>query len=160
MARIRNAGVREVRGVAARRHRPVRRVDATKETTDALNALLHEVSTEMRKIDKANERIEQIKEEVGPLLNTLGKESHEFEDMVAKIVKKMTQRSRVVDPMKLYNKLPEKDFFPCVKVQLEALKNILTDPEIDKIAKITEPQQVGTELKIERAKKAAGKSKK
>lgn len=158
MAIMRHRRVREHRAAAqpATREQQLKLALARKE----LNVKLQQIGLEMRKVEKANEAIENLKAEVQEMMTALRIESAEFEEISAKFVEEWTQARREVDAHKLYNKLNERDFLSVVKVQMGALATVLSENEIDKLCTTTPKTRKGTKFVVERTKAAAGKKKK
>lgn len=124
-----------------------------------LNVQMQSIALELRKVEAANARIEELKGEVQALMDSLGLKEHEFQELIAKYTDEYTQPRRFVDPQKLYNKLNEKDFFAVVTVAIGKLEEVLSENEINKLAQQPKPQFKGTKFSIERTKAKAGKKK-
>ncbi|HGS7906820.1 TPA: hypothetical protein ACMFP1_002938 [Pseudomonas aeruginosa] len=154
MAIMRNPQVRRLRRPAA----TVEREDKAKAEKE-LNTKLQLIAVELAKVEAATDAMEALRNRVGELLRTLGKSDHEFAGISAAWKDEMTRASREVDPHKLYNKLAEKDFFAVVKVSLGELGKVLTEDEIDAIAKTIPATKKGQKLVVERKKAAAGRRK-
>lgn len=123
---------------------------------DDVFAAIEELEAEKSKIEVGiSENVERLQ----TLMKQAGLEVHEYADWIAYYKEQKTNTSREVDPHKLYNKLSEKDFFACVKVSLAELATVMTETEINAIAKVTPGQVKGKKFTVERkAKKAKGRS--
>lgn len=161
MALVRNArriNVREARAETAtarvaRPARPTRTVSVTPAVDDAMQA----IALNMKKIEDLQQENARLKSEVEALMRKGELTTHDYKELRALFKDQYTSRQRFIDPQKLYNVLKEKDFFACIKVQMEPLSQVLSENEINKIAKVTEPVKKGTDFIIERTKQKATK---
>lgn len=123
---------------------------------DAIFVRIEAMEAERTKLEAS------IGEQVALLQTTMkqvGMETHEYGDWIAYYKEQKSNTSREVDPHKLYNKLSEKDFFACVKVSLTELATVMTESEINAIAKVIPGQVKGKKFTVERkAKKAKGRN--
>lgn len=146
--------------------RTVRRYRATPSGSDPLSEVRKRADKILSVIEaleaektKAEAAIADRVAELEQTLTKAGIESHEFGDWAAYVKEQKTNATREVDPLKLYNKLSEKDFFACVKVSLTELAQVMTESEINAIAKVTPSKVKGKKFVVERkAKKAKGRN--
>lgn len=158
----RRINVREARAEAAtpttatRVARPAR-VTRTVSVTPAVDTAMQAIALNMKKIEDLQQENLRLKSEVEALMLQGNLTTHDYKELRALFKDQYTSRQRFIDPQKLYNTLKEKDFFACIKVQMEPLSKVLSENEINKIAKTTEPVKKGTEFIIERTKQKATK---
>lgn len=108
----------------------------------------------------AAQQISELEKEVEELMKKGKLEEHQYLDLLAHFVETKTNASTFVDPKVLYAKLKDKnDFFSVVKVQVGELKSVMTEKEIEAVAKITPGKVTGTKFEIIVPKDKAGRGK-
>lgn len=125
--------------------------------TKQLDTLLQSIATLQQEIENAAQERVDLEKQVEKLMRGNKIKEHEWGELVARIVDVYSRTSKEVDPQKLYNKLNEKDFFSCVKVQLTELAKIMSEKEIEKIATIEHSKKTGDKFEIIRPKKKVSK---
>lgn len=163
MAIMRNRRVREQRVEATTGPRVRRQRNASEQMVARRTAekdLHHELETigkEMLKIDALQEQIEERKARCQELMKSLGILRADYMGIEASEVEEWTKPQRVVDPKTIYSKLSEKDFLQVITVNLTKLGTLMTDNEIEKIAKKEKAQLKGTKFVVKRLGAKAGK---
>lgn len=122
-----------------------------------LDELLQSIAKLQLEVDEATQRKVDFEKQVEKLMRGYKIPKHEWGELVAQIVDTFSRTSKEVDPQKLYNKLNEKDFFSCVKVQLTELAKIMSEKEIEAIATIEHSKKTGDKFEIVRPKKKVSK---
>jgi hypothetical protein len=72
--------------------------------------------------------------------------------LIAELVEAFTKESRFIDPQRFWNSVSEDDFWACISVSITEAKKVLAEKELDKIAKVTPAQSLGTKLRIKEYK--------
>lgn len=133
---------------------------ARKAALISMELAMHEVETRLAEIDRLKEEIAAFSGEVETAMTALEMQEHQFLSMRAKLEDEYGNAVREVSVESVYNKLPEKDFFKVVKVQMGALKEHMSENEINRISKTTPGKYKGKKFTLERVSAKAGRGKK
>lgn len=145
-----------------RRTRAVARGALRAEPTNLsdINSRLQSIADIRKNMLEELEQVTALEKEVEELMAKGKIQEHEAFGLVAQFVEVKSNSSTEIDPAVLRKQLKtDKDFFSCVKVQMTAVKQFLSEREIAAIAKITPGKVTGTKFQVIQPKTKVGKGK-
>lgn len=140
---------------------PLRGAGRTEPTNlSDINDRLQSIANIRKNMLEELEQVTALEKEVEELMAKGKIQEHEAFGLVAQFVEVKSNSSTEIDPAVLRKQLKsDKDFFSCVKVQMTAVKQFLSEREIAAIAKITPGKVTGTKFQVIQPKTKVGKGK-
>lgn len=155
--RLRRTGITTKEPASSSFERGAAKIQAKKALLADMQKDMQEVEKLLTQLDQVEGKISTYRDRVEKAITELGLTEHIFGSMVAKNVDSYSNATTEVPVAAVYNKLPEKDFLTVVKVQMGSLRQLLSEAEIKRIAKVTPGKLTGKKFTLERVKSEAKK---